>query len=620
MALKTAPNPTLEKLHRALAFQKAGDLEKAQRLYKQVLKKAPSHPDANHLLGVTYRQLGDPMKAIQQIQKAINIANDRGPFYANLARAMSDIPNADNESILALTRRALDLDPTLVDAWNLHAISLSKCNMEEEAELIFQRLIQRHPNHPDGYRNYGVMLRDAKQHEKAITFFSKCILMDPEGAEAYVLLAKSLQDNGDYDKARDFLEKTLKRFPENDELHHEFAKTCFRDGNAIDGLASAEFASSVAPRNPDRQVTLGVCLLAHTRHKDAIEAFRKSIDLVGGNHPTAEWNLSLAYLGAGNLKKGWEHHRARFSADNLPVICRKFNKPAWDGESLKGKTILVHADQGVGDALRASTIFSEVIAEADKVIIEGSQKLLEPFAYSFPEAVVRLASFEADTMEATIDDYDCHTAMADLQCFLRPTIESFNKARFPCLKARQGRVQELYGRLPEADDKPIIGISWRSRNLGSARVRNYFSVIDFAPILETEGCIFLNLQYASLDKEIRYLEHKADRGQFFHFPDVDQFNNLMDAGAMTELCDLVITAPTSVSDMAALHNVPCWSFGDPQAHFKLGQEISPWYPSMHHTVITPEQTVVDLVPEIVDRLEIWKKDFSPEPRLKRIGL
>ncbi len=618
MTVMTAPNPTIEKLHRALALQKAGDYAKAQKLYKQVLKKIPNHPDANHLLGVTYRQLGNPMKAIAQIQKAINIANDRAPYYSNLARAMSDLRNADNDSILALTRKALDLDPTLIDAWNLHAIALSRIDMNEEAALIFQRLIQNYPEHPDAYRNYAILFRDLKQHDKAIVFLKKCILMQPDNPELFILLSKSLQDNNEIDIAREVTEKALTQFPDNDGLHHEFARACFRQGNGIDGLESARIAEAALPNNPDRQVTLGVCELARNHHHAAIKAFKRSMELVGGNHPTAEWNLSLAYLGAGDLKNGWAHHHARLSADNLPVIQRKFNKPAWKGESLKGKTIMVYADQGVGDALRSSSILAEVIADADKVIIETSLKLVAPFEFSFPEAEVRVATFATGTMEPTADDYDCHAALTDLSCYYRPTIESFKNARFPCLKADPKRVAELYERIPDADDKPVVGISWRSRNLAKFRVRNYFSVTDFAPIVETEGFIFVNLQYDCLDKEDRYLEAKCTGSTYLPFADINKLDNLMDACALTACCDLVVTAPTSVSDMAACLNVPCWSFGDPQPHFKLGQEISPWYPSMVHTAITPEQTVVDLVPEIVERLEAWKQDFSPEPRLKRI--
>ena len=168
MATKLEPKPNLllEKMKKALALQQAGEVEKAQRIYKLVVKKAPNSPDANHLLGVSYRQLGDPKQAFDYIRKAIELAPDRAPYYANLARTMSDLAGTEPESILAVTEKALSLDPNLVEALNLKAISLSRLDRKPEAEEIFQFLIVKCPDFPDPYRNYGILLRDNKVYDK----------------------------------------------------------------------------------------------------------------------------------------------------------------------------------------------------------------------------------------------------------------------------------------------------------------------------------------------------------------------------------------------------------------------------------------------------------------------
>ncbi|MBD3756351.1 MAG: tetratricopeptide repeat protein, partial [Gammaproteobacteria bacterium] len=116
MAPKTAANPMMEKMHKALAYQKAGEFAKAQKIYKLVLKKLPDNADANHLLGVTYRQLGDPETAIKYIEKAIKLSPGQGVFYSNLARAHSDIPASGPEAILENAEKALLLNPNIVEA------------------------------------------------------------------------------------------------------------------------------------------------------------------------------------------------------------------------------------------------------------------------------------------------------------------------------------------------------------------------------------------------------------------------------------------------------------------------------------------------------------------------
>ncbi|WP_417668090.1 tetratricopeptide repeat protein [Roseibium sp.] len=619
MALKTANNPVREKMVKALAFQKAGEIEKAQRLYKQVLKKAPNQPDANHLLGVCYRQLGYPKRAIEYIQKAINQANDRAPFYANLARAMSDIPNSDTKSILAMTQKALSLDPTLLEARNLHAISLSRLEMKEEAETIFQQLIVEYPNYTEAYRNYGIMLRDNKDFDKAATFFFKCTKLEPDNPENHVQRIRALLEISDFETAQREVEAALERLPGNGDLLHELARLMFKIGESVRGLEAAEAAVKADPNNKHKLVTLGVIQHGLCKYEDAIRSFNRALDASQTPLPAAEWNLSLAYLGSGQLAEGWDRHGARFFEGHTTVLNRKFEKPQWDGSDISDKTILVWNDQGVGDALRMGTMIPEIIAKAGHVIIEVSEKLIPPFRDSFADATTRLATFETGTLRATSDDYDCHISMADLARFFRRDVESFKRAKHPVYKVSQSRVREFYDRIPDAGTKPIVGVSWRSRNLAAHRAKNYLSAPDFAPIVEVQDVIFLNLQYLAIAKEIRFLQ-EARHANLIHFNDVDQFNNLQDAAALANCCDLIISANTSVAEMAGCQNIPCWTFGDPASHFQLGQDTPPWYNHMTYTVLQPGHYVVELVPELIERLEAWKETFDPAPRMKRVGL
>ena len=619
MAVTQSANPILERMQKALALQKAGEVEKAQRLYKQVLKKAPNNPDANHLLGVCYRQLGHPKRALQYIQKAISLANDRAPFYANLARAMSDIPNSDTESVLALTQQALNMDPTLIEAQNLQAVCLSKLDMKLEAEAMFQQLIVQNPNYMEAYRNYGMLLRDNKDFDKAVAFFNKCVQLDPDNASHYVERARARLEANQLDASHQELTEALERFPRNGILHHEFSRLCFKQGNSADGEASARFALELAPDDHHRMVTLGVILHGIGEYSQAIQLFKRAMVKSKAPLPAAEWNMALSHLGNGDLTEGWAHYHARFFEGHTSVLLRKFDKPVWDGSPIGDKTLLVWADQGVGDALRCGTLIPEVFDKAGKVIIETSQKLVPIFEASFPEAVVRIATFEGGTMNPTADDYDFQISMSDLAPRLRPTIASFKRAKHPVYKVPDDLVQQYYGRIPDADKKPVVGVSWRSRNLAAHRAKSYLSAPDFSPIVEVEDVIFLNLQYQALEKEVRFMQ-EAKKANFIHFDEVDQFNDLVGAAALARCCDLIISANTSVAEMAGCQNIPCWTFGEPASHFLLGQEIPPWYDNMTYSVIHPGHYVSEIVPELVERLESWKTSWKPDERLKRIGL
>ncbi|WP_209003798.1 tetratricopeptide repeat protein [Labrenzia sp. CE80] len=607
----------MEKMHKALAYQKQGEIEKAQRLYKQVLKKVPSNPDANHLLGVCYRQLGFPKRALEFIQKAIKLADDRAPFYANLARTMSDLPGTTPESTLAVTQKALSLDPTIIEAQNLQAVALSKLERLEEAEEILQRLIGRHPEHPDAYRNYGILLRNNGDYDKAAVFFFKCTQLDPANPENYIQRARARHEANQLKENDAELRKALELFPDNGDLHHELARNLFKQSRTFEGLPHAEFAVKQDPTNHHKLVTLGVHHNSLGTLSQAIEAYKAAQAVAPEPLPVVDWNLSLAYLGIGELASGWDLHRARFLDTNTNTLCRKFDKPEWNGESLSGKSIMLWPDQGLGDALRGGTMIPDLLETGAHVIVELVPKAQKAFAYSFPEIEVRTAAFDQVTKMAEHHDYHYHCALADLGKFYRRSHDDFAKAKFPAFSFDAKTAREYLHRLNGDKEKPIVGIGWRSKNLTENRARYYLSAPEISPILEFDDVIYVNLQYLSIERERAYLAQKYN---FRHLDDVDLFDDIHAAAALTACCDLVISANTSVADIAGSYGIPCWRFGPPEAIIMLGKSYIPWDPLTKHVPISEEEPAVAIVPRLKDALNTWLETFSPDERNARLGL
>ncbi len=619
MAPKTAANPLMEKMHKALAYQKQGETEKAQRLYKQVLKKVPNNPDANHLLGVCYRQLGFPKRAMEYIQKAIKLADDRAPFYANLARTMSDLPGTTPESTLAVTQKALSLDPNIIEAQNLQAIALSKLERLEEAEEIFQRLIVRHPEHPDAYRNYGILLRDNGKHDKAAVFFFKCTQLDPDNPENYIQRARARHEANQLKENDAELNKALELFPDNGDLHHELARNLFKQSRTFEGLPHAEFAVEQDPTNHHKLVTLGVHHNSLGTLRQAIKAYKAAQAVAPEPLPVIDWNLSLAYLGCGKLASGWDLHRARFLDTNTTTLCREFDKPEWNGEPLAGKSIMLWPDQGLGDALRSGTMIPDLLETGAHVIVELVAKAQKIFADSFPEIEVRTAAFDQVTKMAAHDDYDYHCALTDLGKFYRRTPDSFKVGKYPAYVFNQSKARSYLARMDGAERKPIIGLGWRSKNLAENRARYYLSAPEFSPVLEFEDVIYVNLQYLSIERERAFLKEVA-KSDFVHFDDVDLFDDIESAAALTCCCDLVVSANVSVAEIAGAFGVPCMRFAPKEAILMLGQEEVPlWYPTTRIVEIKEDMRAVDVVPELVARLGKWLENFDPAERNARLA-
>ncbi|WP_428526413.1 tetratricopeptide repeat protein [Roseibium sp.] len=617
MATQTAPNTLRDRLLKGISLQQAGEYEKAQRVYKQAVKKAPNNADAVHLLGVTYRQLGYPKRALEYIQKAIVLDPNQSAFYANLARTMMDL-GSDTESLLAVCNKALSLNPREREARNIKGIALTKKKEFEEAELLFQGLLVEDPDNEDAYRNFGNLLMDADRAHHAINFFIKAVMLKPNNPENYVLRAKCRMQLKQFEPSQYELTEALERFPDNADVQHEAARLLFCMNESSMAVDYSRRAYKLDPRDYHKGVTLGVNLLMNGERKEALEILNATRKQAPAFAPTVDWNMSLAYLANGDLEKGWRLHRARFDDPASVVMKRKFDVPEWDGENISGKTILLWGDQGLGDALKSGTMIPEVMEKAGKVIIEGSAKGAKFYQYSFPDALARPAKMNVDK-EATAHDYDCHINLTDLARFFRPNIQAFKAAKCPVYSFEKDRAISYLKRLQGYENKPVVGFSWRSRNLAANRARFYLSAPEISPVLESHDAIFVNLQYATVDKEIEYLKQRFPE-KFNFFEDVDLFDDLLGAAALTNCCDFVVSANTSVADICGIYNVPTIRFGTQEPALLLGQDNPPWYPAMTYMRSYTDRACADFVPEIIKEFKRQIANWSPDQRNARLGL
>ncbi|MEM5584114.1 tetratricopeptide repeat protein [Roseibium sp. AS2] len=618
MTVQTAPQKkVLEKLLKGLNYQKAGELEKAQRCYQQVLKKVPNHPDALNLLGVTYRQLGYPKRAIDYIQRAVASNPKESSFYANLARAMIDV-GAEAETLLALSNKALSLNPKEREARNIKGIALTRKGEHQEAEYIFQGLIVDFPDYVDAYQNFGLLLMEADQAEHAVNFFTKAVMLQPDNANNFIQRARARLKMKQFEPSQYELTEALERFPGNSDVEHEAARLLFTMNESRKSVKYAEMAFSSDPRNYHKAITLGVSYLMNGQAAESLETMKLARKYAPEDNRTVDWNLSLAYLANGDLTNGWALHKARFEDKSTKVHDRKFDVPAWEGEDISDKTVLVWSDQGLGDALRAGTMLPELISRAGKVIVELSDKGAQFFQYSFPQTLCRRSAMDKD-LRSTLSDYDLHANITDLVDFFRPDLESFRRAPCPVFSFEKERARDYLKRLPGHENKPVIGISWRSKNLAANRARFYLSAPDIAPVVASRDAIFVNLQYKAIDKEIAYFKNSFPE-TFNYFEDVDLFDDLLGAAALTACCDFVVSANTSVADMAGLLNVPSIRFGQQEAALNLGQKNPPWYPSMTYMLPYTDRACAEFVPEIIKEMDRQLESWSPDRRNERLGL
>lgn len=316
--------------------------------------------------------------------------------------------------------------------------------------------------------------------------------------------------------------------------------------------------------------------------------------------------LGFAYLSIGDLTRGWPLAEQRVEANLTGLITRRFSKPKWQGEPLAGQTLMVWDDQGIGDVLRSASMFAELLAQADRLIVECHPKIVPLLARNFPQAEVRPRQHEARGMLVGEEDFDLQCAFGTLPMYLRPTHAAFPAAP-GYLTADPQRIAALKARPPLDGTRPKVGLSWTSGNRSGLRRHSYLTLEDLLPLLETEAVDFVLLDYTDRSAEIAEIQAKSPI-TLHRWSDLDLYNDLETVAALTACMDLVISANTSVADMAGALGVPAWRFGPVTGTVLLGADTPPWAPATRYLRLDPQRPAKDIVPRLVSDLEAWCRE------------
>ena len=392
-------------------------------------------------------------------------------------------------------------------------------------------------------------------------FFRRVLALEPGRKEAIVNLANLLRASGQCDAAIALLEPALAREPESPELNltlgsawrekGEFPKAAAYYRAALD--ASPHYAPALA-NLADMEADAGNRTGARTLYDKAIKADPKN--------GQARLNRAVLHLLNGDLKEGWRDYAARTEIPGkIPVPAGDQRLAPWTGGSLLRVRLLVRAEQGIGDQILFASLIPELASRAAEqggsLILECEPRLAGLFARSFPQVAVRPAVIK--TVGGTpMADYGWLKAagganaailMGSLPRYLRGTMEAFPAPHRFLVPDPEERTR--WRKVFEDGGKKIIGVSWRSGTFGGGdRALQYAPLEHWAAFLRNTDATFICAQYGATDEEIAALEQMSSRKVLV--PEkLDQKNELDRTCAMLAALDVLVSAPTAVSWLAA---------------------------------------------------------------------
>ena len=532
------------------ALRKAGRGEEAIPAYRKAVSLDPDLAEAHYNLGNALKDQDRPEDAVPAYQKAVSLEKDFADAHFNLGAVLKAAGHPEDAA--AAYRDAIRVNPDNAEAhMNLGNI-LDDLEDAPGALEAYQRAVALNPELAQAYYNLGNLFHKADQTEDAIAFFRHALAIEPDSAEAHDNLGKALLATGDSAGALKHCFSALELDPGLAPAHNNLANVRRKLGEPEAAVECCRRALEIDPDYVEAMSNLGNTLMDLGRHDEAMAHHRRAVQ-VQPDFADGHSNLGLALLSQGRLKEGWDEYEWRWRTKSGERQ-RDFPQPPWRGESLKGKTILVSAEQGVGDEVIFSGQVPDLIDAGAAVVLECDRRLVPLFERSF-EGVECLPK-EAPPVAATQrPDIDCQSPAGSLNRWLRPDLESF--PGLPSYLVADGEKRDaLRRRYPADGGDLLVGISWVSKNPDIGEAKSML-LKDWRPLMEIPRLTFVDLQYGDTGEEREAFE--KDTGlALLHDPDIDSLLDLDAFAAQVAAMDLVISVSNTTVHMAGALGVPTW--------------------------------------------------------------
>lgn len=524
-------------LRQAVALQQNGALAEAEELYREILELKPRHFDALQLLGSLALQAGRVQEGIEFLKKALAINAKQAPLHSNLAYALNALQRFDEA--LASADRALALQSGFPDALNNRGNAQAGLNLPLEALNSFDRALALAPDFAPAWNNRACVLRDLGRAADALASCDHALALQPGYPDAWSNRGNALSDLNQPHEAR----------------------------------ASYQRALELAPAFADAWNNLGLTQVDLNEHAQALHSYERALTV---NPAAAEthWNRSLCLLQLGQLEAGWAEYEWRWERSRIKASRRTFAQPLWLGNfSIDGKTILLHAEQGLGDTLQFCRYAKTVSKLGAKVVLEVPRELMR--LMSTLDGVNQL--IEAGH---ALPPFDCHCPLLSLPLACKTDLASI-PSKTPYLFADPQASREWHERIAAPAQKCLnVGLVWAGGNrphvaeLRKNDARRSITFERLAPILDVPNVRFFSLQKGPAARQLQHDDSHLDVIDY-----TEELDDFADTAALVANLDLVISVDTSTAHLAGALDKPVWILNrfDTCWRWMLERTDTPWY-------------------------------------------
>ncbi len=536
-ARKSAPDGLLDAAAGAAARGEAG---RARSICEEIVARFPRHAAGRRLLGMLHAEAGDAHGALAHLAQAAALAPEWPEAHLALGNVQQLLRDAGAAE--ASYRRALALAPAAAGAHYNLALLMRRAGRKDEALQAFRRAHELEPAHSQMTWDLVQALLDGAQPEEAWSAVQRTLALAGESAAG--------------SKAAGVVHL----------YRHEPAE-------ALERFLQA---TALAPEDPEGWLNAGLALRELGRFDDALVSCERALALRPA-HAAARWHHSLLRLLKGEFGRAWTDYEARLLSETWPR--QGFPQRRWHGEELAGKTLLVHAEQGLGDEIMFASCLPEIIARAGRCIIDCHPKLVAIFERSFPTAAVH-GGYQTDDLRwlEAYPEIDYQIPIGSLALHTRASAGDFPRHQ-GYLRADPRKVASWHERLANLGTGLKIGLSWRGGTHASRSSLRSVELAALLPVLNLERVAFVDLQYTDTTAERAELQ-RACGVRLAHWPDA--LADYDETAALVCALDLTLSVCTALVHLAGALGKPAWVMTPYSPEWRYGStgEAMAWYPSV----------------------------------------
>jgi tetratricopeptide (TPR) repeat protein len=576
----------------AWKYHQAGNLAHAEQLYRQLLGADPSHADGWCFLGAACLAQGKSTDAETYFRRALQIVPDYVSAHTYLGMLLAQQGRFD-EAVESF-HQGIRAQPQNAEIHNNLGLALARQGKMGEAVASYRHALRLSPDYAAAHYNLGLALNGQGHLDAAVIEFQQALQCQPHYPEAWNDLANALAQQQKLDEAVNAYRNALQLRPQYAECQYNLGVVLVKQAKHEAAIAHYQEALRITPDYADAHYNLANALHGRGMMQEALTHYLRAQQL-RPHHPETNLSCALLWLILGDFEHGWPAYEwRRRQPDSDPP--RPFKQPLWDGLPLNGRTVLLHAELGLGDTLQFIRFAPQVKQRGGKVIAECPSSLTSLLASA--KGIDHLVP-----RGSVLPAFDSHAPLLSLPGILRTTLATLPKA-IPYLGPAPELVNKWRRTLPKYQMSEVaspmsnqamptsdigcttpafrVGIAWQGNPAYGHDEQRSIPLAAFEPLTQVPGVQLISLQKGVGTEQLEKVKQEKKKDFALCFSLDESKGAFMDTAALMSNLDLVICSDTSIPHLAGALAVPVWVALPKIADWRwlLERQDSPWYPTM----------------------------------------